>query len=376
MTGYQTLRSTLIVVAVLGLIYLFALTINVWIVLMIAILASSSLRPAIMRLHRNYKLPLPLAIFIVYGTMAFITIAMLVAVLPPVVNQFAAYLQNDDRLANRIIVAQSWVERFFSQNTGSEVELDIDPQAIRDSVRTFVTDIRTSFPTLISDISNFLGDFILIIVMGIYWITSRERAEQFLVDFVPLSRQGQARAILDEIEYGLGAYVRGIVLVSIIVGLLCFTALTLLRAPGAATISFIYGLATAIPIIGGLIGVVAGTGLALLSSPSAAVEVFVVTFLIQQIENYFLSPRIMAKSSAFDEILVIVFIAMGFRLNGITGALIAIPVAGTVAIIMKHLVFEPRKAQVTPVRVEGGILLQSQDLSEPQPPIIVKPPPH
>jgi len=75
------------------------------------------------------------------------------------------------------------------------------------------------------------------------------------------------------------------------------------------------------------------------------------------VENYVLSPRIMSKSADFDEILVIVFIAAGFTLNGVTGGQLAIPVAGTVAILLKHLVFEPRRAKVTPSRVEGGILL-------------------
>src|SRR5690606_20575104 len=139
------------------------------------------------------------------------------------------------------------------------------------------------------------------------------------------------------------AYVRGIVSVSVIVGLLCFVALMVFRVPGAATLSVIYGLATAIPIIGGFIGVVLATGLAVLSSPAAGLTVLVVTVLIQQIENYLLSPRIMSKSVDFDEILVIIFIAAGFTLNGVTGALLAIPVAGTVAILLKHLIIEPRK---------------------------------
>jgi predicted PurR-regulated permease PerM len=365
MTGYQVFRNTLIIIITLALSYLFILSLNVWIVLVVAILIASALRPPIMQL-RQLGIPQGVAILIVYGGVTFVTVTLLIAVLPPVINQVVSYIQNDNRLADRLIIAHYWVERFLSQSTGTEVQLGIEPEAIRIAVRDVMETVRVTAPSLIDDISNFAGDFILMIIIGIYWITSRERAAAFLIQLLPLGRQAQAQAILDEIEDGLGAYVRGIVLVSLMVGILCFVALTLLRIPNAATLSFVYGVSTAIPIIGGFVGVVLATGLAVLSSPSEALIVLAVTVVIQQIENYILTPRIMAKSADFDEILVIVFIAAGLTLNGITGALIAVPVAGTVAIILKHLVFEPRKAKVTPNKVEGGLLIAEEPISPPQ----------
>jgi predicted PurR-regulated permease PerM len=107
--------------------------------------------------------------------------------------------------------------------------------------------------------------------------------------------------------------------------------------------------------------VVLATFLALLSSPTNALIVLLVTFLLQQFENYYLSPRIMSQGTDFDPLLVIVFVSMGFTLGGIMGALIAIPVAGVVSILVKHLILEPRKATVTPSKMEGGILLQASE---------------
>jgi predicted PurR-regulated permease PerM len=66
----------------------------------------------------------------------------------------------------------------------------------------------------------------------------------------------------------------------------------------------------------------------------------------------------MSEGTDFDPLLIIVFVAIGFQLNGIVGGLIAIPVAGTVGILLKHFVFEPQKATAAPIRVDGGILLQ------------------
>jgi predicted PurR-regulated permease PerM len=148
--------------------------------------------------------------------------------------------------------------------------------------------------------------------------------------------------------------------VSLVVGIINFVALTILRVPNAATLGFIAGLTTTIPIVGGLLGIVITTFLALLSSPLHAIMVFVVALLVQQIENYVLTPRMMARSVAFDAILVLVFVAAGFSLNGVIGALLAIPLAATAFILAKHMILEPRKAEVTPEVVDGGIILKAK----------------
>jgi predicted PurR-regulated permease PerM len=357
----QIFKGTLVFLAAVGLAYLLVLTINVWVGLLIAILVASAVRPAILQLIR-WRVPRVLAVLIVYAGLATTVIGLLLIVLPPVINQFVGYIQNDNRLANRIIDAQVWVQQAIAQFTGTDFELGITPDAIRSSISSLVETIRITAPSLIGNLTAFLGEFILIVVMGLYWVTSRERAENFIVELMPLSQRSRVHNILTEIEVGLGGYVRGLVLVSFIVGVLCFIILAILRIPGAATISFFYAVATAIPIVGGLIGVVLAGFLAFLTSPLNAIIVVVVTFLIQQVENYYLSPRVMSAGSDIDPLLVIVFVAVGFTLGGVVGSLIAIPIAGTVSVLVKHLVLEPRKATLATTRkVEGGILLSASD---------------
>lgn len=414
MTGMQIFRATLIVMGTVALALLFGATIQVWLVLWIAILIASALRPPIMRLVR-WGLPQAAAIPVVYGFVLISAFVLIMLVLPPIINQFTRYLENEDLLVNKIIIVQNWFARTLSDITGEEFtsgsdanagEVDeiapgidaevVDPELVgdpdeivvlsnreqtvgftREQIREGVSDLIRQFevtaPSLIGSLGGFIGDFVLVFVMGIYWITSRTRAEEFLIDLLPISRQAQARAIMDEIEVGLGGYVRGIILVSVIVGLLSFGAMLVVNElplrvniPNAATLAFFYGLATAVPIIGGLIGVVIATGLALLTAtPAAGLAVFAITVLLQQIENYYISPRIMASSSSFDEILVIVFIAAGFTIDGIRGGLIAIPVAATAAILLKHLLILPRKEKVIPTKIDGGIMLTTPEDARP-----------
>lgn len=401
MSGMQVFRATLIVMGTVGLALLFGATIQIWLVLWIAILIASALRPAIRRLMR-WGLPQGAAIPIVYGVVLVSAFVLVMLVLPPVINQFTRYLENEGLLTTKIIIAQNWFTDRLNEVTGSDLVSATDaarvtvneegepvlratvadddeimrssaePQIIgfsrpqiEEAVGSVIDEFEGTAPGLVGNVGGFVGDLVLVLVMGIYWITSRTRAEEFLIDLLPIGRQAQARAIMDEIEVGLGGYVRGIALVSIIVGVLSFAAMMLVNAlqlnvniPNVATLAFFYGLATAVPIIGGLIGVVVATGLAFLTAtPAAGLAVFAITVLLQQVENYYISPRIMASSSSFDEILVIVFIAAGFTLDGIRGGLIAIPVAATAAILLKHMLIIPRKDKVLPTRVEGGIML-------------------
>jgi predicted PurR-regulated permease PerM len=360
MTLAQIYKGTLAFLLALATAYILALTLNVWVSVLVAILVASAVRPAILRLTQ-WRVPQGAAIFIVYFGLVVGTVGLLVLVLPPVINQFVGYLNNENRLANRIISAQAWIDRTITDLTGSEFEFGLPPEEIRTTVSDIVEQVRITAPSLVGNATSVIGEAVLIVVMGLYWITTRERTENFLVELVPLGYRPQVRSIIAEIEGRLGSYVRSIVLVSLIVGALCFAICALLRVPGAGTISFFYAVATAIPIVGGLIGVVLATFLALLTSPTNALIVLIVTFLLQQFENYFLTPRMMAQGTDFDPLLVIVFVSMGFSLGGVMGALIAIPVAGVVSILIKHLVLEPRKATVAPSKVEGGILLQASE---------------
>lgn len=281
MSGAQVVRNTLLVLVTLAVAYLLVLSYKVILGLLIAVLLASALRPLVVRLQ-TWRVPQGLAILLVYGVLGLVSIGLIGAVLPPVVNQFAGYLQDDGRLANRIIIAQNYVEQVLTQATGSDVDVGLEPEAIREEVTQAVNQIRRTAPDFVDDIGAFLGDFILILVMGIYWMSSRERGLGYLTRFFAVGRREQVRLIIDEIELGLGAYMRGLVLVSVVVGLLCFAVLALLRVPNAAALSFFYAVATAIPIIGGVVGVAIATFLTLLSSPAHALAVLIVTALLQQ----------------------------------------------------------------------------------------------
>jgi hypothetical protein len=77
----------------------------------------------------------------------------------------------------------------------------------------------------------------------------------------------------------------------------------------------------------------------------------------QQIETHYLTPRMMANSVHISPILVIVALFIGFSVGGVIGGLIAVPIAGTLMVLARYLVIEPKKDEVAAQRVQGGFRL-------------------
>ena len=358
MTAQQTFRNTLVVIVTLAMAYAIVMSASILLVVLIAIILASALRPFVLWLEKR-RIPQGLAILMVYGLIGFVIFLLAVVVLPPAVNQLSGYLQNDERLANRIINAQNWAEQNIERITGSDITL-VPPETIREQVKTTVETLVSEFPNMAGEIGAVLGEAVLTFIVGIYWLTARDQAVAFSTSLFSLGRRVAIQEIVTEIETSLGTYVRGVMTVSFVVGIANFIILAIFQVPNAVTLAFIIGITTALPIVGGFIGAGAAVLLALLSSPVNALITLGSFVAVQQVETHWLTPRTMARSVGLNPILIITILFVGFALGGVVGGLIAVPVAGTLYILLKHLVIDPRKEEAAPQFVHGGMLIASK----------------
>src|SRR5262249_24611785 len=149
------------------------------IVMLIAIIVASAVRPAIVWLRKR-RMPEGLAILIVYVGLAASIFLLAVVVLPPAAKQFAGYIENDQRLAERVIATQEWLQNAIRERTGTFVTL-LDPEGIRTTVTDFINRIKGSVPAMAGEFGGLLGDFVLVFVIGVYWLTSRDQAINFIL---------------------------------------------------------------------------------------------------------------------------------------------------------------------------------------------------
>ncbi len=363
MSAYQTFRNTVVVVLTLAGIYVAYLSSHILIVLLIAIITASALRPAVVRLNK-WHAPMGLAILLAYLGLGLGIFGLAVVVVPPVTSQLAQYMNNDQSLANQIISAQSWVEQTIQSYTGNPIKF-FDPADIRKTVSMTIEQVIVAFPAIAGTFGVLAGDLVLVIVIGVYWLTKRDRTIDFVLQLIPLGQRASAGEIVREIEHAMGSYLRGIVLVACFVGTANFLILSLLRVPNAVTLGFIVGVTTVVPIVGGYIGAGTATFLALLSSPLNALFALATFVGVQQIENHYLTPRVLSRSVGLNPILIIVFLFVGFALGGVVGAVLAIPIAGAAATLLRYMVIVPRLEENTPQVIDGGILIASKNTEQP-----------
>ncbi len=355
MTPQQTFRNTLIILATLVGAYILYMGIHIFIVLLVAIIIASAIQPAVKRLYK-LRIPQSLSILLVYGALGGLLFLLGVLILPPAATQLGDYLNNDAGLATRITTAEDWLQQNIKTLTGTQLALPPHDQVDK-SVKDVVKQITESIPSAAGNLAGLLGDFVLVVVIGVYWLTAHDQAVEFVLPLFPLGRRSVIAQVITEIEDALSNYVRGVIFVAFFVGIANFAILTLLRVPNAVTLGFIVGVTTILPLIGGYIGAGTAVLLALLVSPINAVFALGTFILVQQVETHYLTPRVMSQSVGLNPIMIIIFLFIGFTVGGVIGALIAVPIAGMFSIVLRHLVIEPTKEQSAPEVIDGGILI-------------------
>lgn len=131
-------------------------------------------------------------------------------------------------------------------------------------------------------------------------------------------------------------YLTGNLLISLICGGLTYAVLAVLGIPFAGVIALLVGVADLVPLVGATLGAVIAAGAALLQSPRAGLVVLVFFVVYQQVENHVLQPLILSRTVQLNPLTVLVAILLATDLAGILGALLAIPAAGIIQILLRE----------------------------------------
>ncbi|MCG5220964.1 AI-2E family transporter [Streptosporangium sp. KLBMP 9127] len=193
-----------------------------------------------------------------------------------------------------------------------------------------------------------LGAFfsgITLLVLTLYFLGSLHTIKDYLFGLVPTSRRARTRAMGDEILDGIGGYVAGNVLISVIAGVLSYVFLTVAGAKYALALALVVAVTDLIPLVGATIGAVLVSAVGLLQSLPLAIACAVFFLVYQQVENYVIYPRVMKRSVDVAPAVTVIAALFGGALLGIVGALLAIPVAAAISLIIREVVM-PRQSRL------------------------------
>jgi predicted PurR-regulated permease PerM len=187
---------------------------------------------------------------------------------------------------------------------------------------------------------------LIVIILTLYFIASLNNIKRATYQLVPASKRARFSDIAEQITDSVGKYVMGQVALALCNGILSAIFLSIIGAPFPLLLAVIAFLFSLIPLVGTITGSVVIVLLSLLlASPLTALVAAIWYVIYMQVEAYVLSPNIMNRAVSVPGAVVVIAALAGGSLLGILGALIAIPVAASILLIIKQVVI-PRQNEL------------------------------
>jgi predicted PurR-regulated permease PerM len=182
-----------------------------------------------------------------------------------------------------------------------------------------------------------LGDAVIVVVLGAYFIADFPRVRTVLYRVAPRSRRPRVVLIGDAVFKKVGAYLFGNVVVSLIAGVTTFVWLWSFGVPYPLVLALLVAVLDLVPVAG---SVIAGVGASLVAL-TVSVPVFLATagfFVAYRLaEDYLLLPKIIGRAVRIPALLTVVAVLLGFELLGVIGALVAVPVAAAALLVVREI---------------------------------------
>jgi predicted PurR-regulated permease PerM len=183
--------------------------------------------------------------------------------------------------------------------------------------------------------------FTAILLLALHWTLDGPRTIQSLLLLVPASRRESIRELISAMESKVGYYIAGQSVLCLVIGVMALVAYLLIGLPNALVLALVAGILEAVPMVGPLLGAIPAAVIALSIAPSKLIWVIVATIVIQQVENSLLVPRVMRKAVGVNPFVSLLSIFAFSSLFGIAGALMAIPIAAIIQLLLDRFVFHP-----------------------------------
>ena len=179
--------------------------------------------------------------------------------------------------------------------------------------------------------------FVLAPIIAFYLLVDLPHIGAVVRKLVPERAGPQVFHVAHRLNHTIGGYFRGQLMVAIIVGTMVSIGLAILGLPFWLIVGMIAGLFNMVPLIGPWVGAVPGIAIALTTRDvSTAIWVAVIMTVAQQIDNHFISPLVMQRTTSLHPAVVMLALLAGGTLGGIFGLLLAVPVTASLKVVIGH----------------------------------------
>ncbi|QNO38906.1 AI-2E family transporter [Protaetiibacter sp. SSC-01] len=305
--------------------------------------------PAVSFLEKH-KVPRPLAIVTVLTLILAVFAGFIFAIIPVIADQVGNLITQVPKLVEAI-GDQKALEEWWATYV-NWIEYDDALKNVQDWFTGNLEAITSGvLNTVFTVVGGVFGGLIVLILM-LYFVASLGGIKRAIYQLVPASKREKFIDISEQISSSVGRYVVGQVALGACNGVLTFLFLTVLGGilgdpiEYAALLAFIAFLFSLVPLVGTITGsVIITLAVWLFDGPPAVIVVGIWYLVYMQVEAYVLSPNIMNRAVKVPGVVVVIAALAGGTLLGILGALVAIPVAASILIIVKQVII-PRQNEL------------------------------
>jgi predicted PurR-regulated permease PerM len=178
----------------------------------------------------------------------------------------------------------------------------------------------------------------LAVFLSIYWLIGKPGARSLFMSMVPPERREEAEDIAAEVGATVGGYVRGVAISGAILAVIAFIGLTIIGVDFALPLAMFMFFGELVPVLGPVIALIPMLIVAAFDSMTTVLLVLLLYVILQLLESSLVYPKVMERQASIPPIVVIFALLAGGSVGGIIGALVAIPLAGAIRVLILRLV--------------------------------------
>ena len=307
-------------------LWLFIRLLPVVLVLVVALMIVGTLAPAVEWLERR-RVGRRTGIAIVFSVLFIATVLLFALTIPELVHQVKSLIEMEPALRERL--AAWFAGSPLTENLADAIR-NVQYDALFRSSAATVLNFSTN---LVAGVAYMIGA----IFLALYMMLDRDRLRGALFAVVPRTQHIRLSRIMINMEIIVGGYIRGQLITCAMMAIFMFVLLTACGIPNALVIAVFGGLADVLPYIGIFLTMAPAVAAAIPLGPVTVMVVFVLMLIYEEFESRVLVPVVYGRALRLPSSVVLFSLIAGATLLGIIGALLALPVAATILMLIDKL---------------------------------------
>lgn len=323
-----TILRTIFILLLLWFLYLVR---DIILLLFIAIIIVAAIDPIVDRLQRK-KIPRALSVVALYILLLSLFGFVVSLLVPPLTAEIEGLSQSFPQLIEKF-------SKYFQSIREFAVTHNLE-RNIADFFATVANRVSQTGANIFTGTITFLGgilEFLVILSIAFYMTVQEKGLKKFFAALLPDDHKDYVVNLVDRIEYKMGRWLQGQILLMILVFGLDYLGLLAIGAPYALILALTAGILEIIPYVGPIISAIIATAVSLLHGPVTGLLVLILFVAVQQLEGYVLTPLVMRRAVGLNPVVVIIALLVGAKLAGMIGIIVAVPVATAIGELVNDL---------------------------------------